>query len=89
MARAAGRTVWLVAPVGRVLPGPTYDACLAGAVDPDEPWESDLDVVPLDLVDRVVGIDGPVDVAAGVGSPGCPVAPELLVKSRTPGVYQG
>ncbi|HEX7132448.1 MAG TPA: hypothetical protein VF228_07730 [Iamia sp.] len=89
VARAAGRTVWLVAPVGRVLPGPTYDACVAAAIDPTEPWESDLDVVPLDLVDRVVGIEGPVDVAVGVGSPGCPVAPELLVRSRTPGSYQG
>jgi hypothetical protein len=89
VARAAGRTVWLVAPVGRVLPGPTYDACLAAAVDPDEPWESDLDVVPLDLVDRIVRTEGPVDVADGVRDPGCPVAPELLVKSRTPGSYQG
>ncbi|HEV7721910.1 MAG TPA: hypothetical protein VGO60_11520 [Iamia sp.] len=88
VARAAGRTVWLVTPVGRVLPGPTYDACLAGAVDPDEPWESDLDVVPLDLVDRIVGVDGPVDVATGVRTPGCPVAPELLVKSRTPGSHR-
>lgn len=89
VARAAGRTVWLVAPVGRVLPGPTYDACLAAAVDPDEPWESDLDVVPLALVDRVVGPDGPVEVAVGVGSPGCPVAPELLVRPRTPGSHRG
>ncbi|QYG93985.1 hypothetical protein HC251_17120 [Iamia sp. SCSIO 61187] len=88
VARAAGRTVWLVAGVGRVLPGPTYDACAAGAVDPDEPWEADLDVVPLDLVDRVVRTEGPVDVATGVASPGCPVAPELLVPARTPGSFQ-
>jgi hypothetical protein len=89
VARAAGSTVWLVAPVGRVLPGPTYDVCRSAAVDPEEPWEADLDVVPLDLVDRIVGVDGPVDVADGVRHPGCPVAPELLVRSRTPGSYQG
>jgi hypothetical protein len=88
VARAAGRTVWLVAPVGRVLPGPTYEAVLTAAIDPDEPWESDLDVVPLDLVDRIVGVDGPVDVTEGIRTPGCPVAPELLVKSRTPGSYR-
>ncbi len=89
VARAAGRTVWLVAPVGRVLPGPTYAACVAGAVDGDEPWESDLDEVPLSLVDRVVGPDGPVEPAEGVRSPGCPVAPELLKPSNTPGSYRG
>jgi len=89
VAQASGRTVWLVTPVGRVLPGPTYDACLAAAVDPEEPWEADLDVVPLDLVDRIVGLEGPVEVPVGVGSPGCPVAPELLVRPRTPGSHQG
>ncbi len=88
VARAAGRSVWLVVPVGRLLPGPTYDVVLGGAIDAEEPWESDVDVVPLDLVDRVVGLEGPVDVATGVRAPTCPVAPELLVPSRTPGSFR-
>lgn len=88
VARAAGRTVWLVVPVGRLLPGPTYEALLAAAVDAEEPWEADRDVVPLDLVDRLVGLDGPVEVAEGLRAPTCPIAPELLVPSRTPGSFR-
>lgn len=86
VARAAGRTVWLVAPVGRALPAPLWSACRAGVVDEDEPWEAGREVVPLDLVDRIVGPDGPVDVAAGVATT-CPVATELLAPSRTPGSH--
>lgn len=89
VAKEAGRTVWLVTPVGRVLPERTYDALVASAVDGEEPWEADLDVVPVDLVDRVVALEGPVDPADGLARSSAPVAPELLVPSRTPGSYNG
>lgn len=87
VARAAGRTVWLVAPAGTVLPSPVYAAAEAATLDDDEPWESGLDRVPLALVDRVVGPDGPVDPAAAAAAHGCPVAPELLRAARTPGSH--
>lgn len=87
VARAAGRTVWLVAPTGRVLPGPLWDACVGAVVDGDEPWESDVELVPLDLVDRVVGPEGLVDVATGTAT-SCPVATELLKPARTPGSHR-
>lgn len=87
VARAAGRTVWLVVPVGRALPGPLWEVCVAGAVDDDEPWEAGADVVPLDLVDRIVGPGGVVDVAQGT-APSCPVAAELLKPARTPGSHR-
>jgi len=88
VARSEGRTVWLVAPVGCVLPGPLYDACVRGVVDVSEPWEAGHDIVPLTLVDRVVGPDGPVSSVEGVGATTCPVAPELLRAARTPGSRQ-
>lgn len=88
VAQAAGRTVWLVVPVGRALPGPLWAACVKGAIDDDEPWEAGLDVVPLDLVDRIVGPDGLADVATGTVAT-CPAAAELLKAGRTPGSHRG
>ncbi len=88
VARAAGRTVWLVTPVGRVLPPVLHRACVAAAgLDDDEPWEAGLDLVPLDLVDRVVGADGLLAPGDGVAHPTGPVAPELLRPARTPGSH--
>lgn len=87
VAAAVGRTVWLVAPVGRVLPGPLWHACLGAAVDEEEPWEADVDVVPLALVDRIVGPDGPVDIDVGAVTAD-PVATELLTPARTPGSHR-
>ena len=54
VARAAGIPVWLVAGVGRLLPGRMWEG-LRGRVEPDEPWDADDEFVPLDLVDRIVG----------------------------------
>ncbi len=87
VARRSGRSVWLVAAVGRVLPGALWGACLEAVVDDEEPWEADVDVVPLDLVDRIVGPDGPVTVSEGTAT-SCPVATELLKAARTPGSHQ-
>ncbi|MGI8938861.1 MAG: hypothetical protein ACR2JF_11745 [Iamia sp.] len=87
VAAAAGRTVWLVAPTGRVLPGPLWEACTGAVVDREEPWESDVDLVPLGLIDRIVGPEGLVDAASGVAT-ACPVATELLKSARTPGSHR-
>ncbi|HYI61235.1 MAG TPA: hypothetical protein VEW93_05460 [Acidimicrobiales bacterium] len=87
VARAAGRTVWLVAPVGRVLPAPLFAACTDAVLDTEEPWESDHDLVPGPLVDRVVGPAGPVEPTEGLGRATCGVASELLRPARTPGSH--
>ena len=43
-----------------------------------DPWLADDEVVPLDLVDQVVGPAGLQAPAAAVKRANCPVAPELL-----------
>jgi hypothetical protein len=69
VARHAATPVWAVAGVGRALPDGLWDALVerlhAGET---EPWDRADEVVPLDLVDEVIG----------VSAPSCPVAPELL-----------
>ena len=67
VARAAGVPVWLVAGVGRALPGRLWSAASGRLVD-ESPWEADVELVPLDLVDHLVGSQEPT----------CPPAPELL-----------
>jgi hypothetical protein len=78
VAHHAGRPVWVVAGVGRLLPGRMFDALAARLDALGEPWEQEEELVPLDLVDRIVGPAGaePVDVA--LRRTDCPVAPELL-----------
>jgi len=71
-ARAAHRPVWLVAGVGRVLPGPLYDALVRRVAD-----DPAFEVVPLAAVDDVAGPGGPVP-RARLPRPACPVAAELL-----------
>lgn len=66
VARSAGVPVWLVAGVGRALPGRLWSAATARVGD-GTPWDADLEVVPLDLVDHLVGPQDPT----------CPPAPEL------------
>lgn len=75
--RHAGRPVWLVAGVGRVLPAPTWDALTRRLADECDPWLADDELVPLDLVDRLCGPAGPEPVDDGVTRSTCPVAPEL------------
>src|SRR5438270_8114861 len=71
-AREAHRPVWLVAGVGRALPGPLYDALVRRIGD-----DPSLEVVPLAAVDDVAGPGGPVP-RARMPRPACPVAAELL-----------
>jgi translation initiation factor 2B subunit (eIF-2B alpha/beta/delta family) len=77
VARHAEVPVWLVAGVGRLLPermwGPIRQRVLT-----DESWDADDEAVPLGLVDRIVGPDGPREVADALRRTDCPVAPELF-----------
>ncbi len=78
VARLAGRQVWLAAGVGRVLPGRLWDAYAARLDQLGDPWDNDLELVPLDLVDAVVGPSGMQSCEDTLRRADCPIAPELL-----------
>ena len=77
VAKQLGTEVWLVAGVGRCLPASMWQP-LHDMVVTDEPWEDDHEVVPLDLIDRVIGPGGPIPVGEAKYRVDCPVAPELF-----------
>jgi len=89
VARHLDVPVWLVAGVGRRLPGRMW-AAVRGRLEgvPVEPWLQDEEVVPLSLVDQVWGPEGcrpPTDAMAGTD---CPVAPELVGGGSAPGTFR-
>ena len=71
-AREAKRPVWLVAGVGRALPGPLYEALVRRVGD-----DPNYEIVPLGAVDEIAGPAGPVP-RARLARPSVPVAAELL-----------
>lgn len=78
VAHEAGRTVCLVAGVGRLMPGRVFDA-IAGRLEvAGEPWDQAEEQVPLDLVDAIVGPSAVEPVPEALRRTDCPVAPELL-----------
>jgi hypothetical protein len=78
VARHAGVPVWLVGGVGRQLPLRMWEALCSRLDDEGEPWELDDEILPLDLVDAIVGVAGPEPVASALARTDCPVAPELF-----------
>lgn len=78
VAHHAGVPVWLVAGVGRLLPARVWENLTGRLDDEAEPWDADDDIVPLDLIDRVVGPSGPETVADALRRTDCPIAPELF-----------
>lgn len=76
--RAAGGEVRLVVGAGRLLPGRTYEAATARAID-DVPWDSELELLPVDLVDMVIRSAGPTGPDGLAAASDAPIAPELLV----------
>lgn len=83
VARSAQVPVWVVAGVGRVLPGRLWDVLTSELDAEDDPWELPEEVVPIDLADQVVGPDGCVPAADAHTRADCPVSPELLKLGRT------
>ncbi len=76
--RSTGTPVWLTAGVGRHVPGRIWQS-IVGRLDATcDPWDADEELLPLDLVDRVVGPAGPEDPAEARRRTDCPIAPELL-----------
>ena len=81
VARTSGTPVWLTAGVGRLVPGRIWD-CMVQRLDAArEPWDADEGRRPLELVDRIVGPDGPEDPGAARRRTNCPIAPELFARS--------
>jgi translation initiation factor 2B subunit (eIF-2B alpha/beta/delta family) len=77
VARHAAIPVWSVAGVGRFLPERMWTPMRA-AVLSDDPWDIDDEMVPLDLIDAIVGPAGVQTVAEALRRTDCPVAPELF-----------
>ena len=78
VARTAEVPMWLAVGVGRLLPTRVWEALESRLDLEDEPWDADDEVVPLSLVDAVIGPTGtvsPDDLGAHVA---CPIAPELF-----------
>lgn len=77
VAHHAGVPVWLVAGVGRLLPERMW-APMRDHVERADPRDADEEIIPLDLVDRIVGPDGVCEVADALRRTDCPVVPELF-----------
>lgn len=69
--------VWLVAGVGRFLPQRMWEP-VRDRIIPDEPWDADDEVVPLSLVDAIVGPSGAQSVTDALRRTDCPIATELF-----------
>ena len=78
VAKLAGVPVWAVVGVGRVLPGRLWEAYARRLDDEADPWDSDLELVPLSHLDAVVGPSGLVTPEDAVRRADCPITPELF-----------
>lgn len=83
----AGIPVWVVAPVGRVLPRELWRALAARVDAAPAPWGEPDEMVPLRLVTSVLRSDGLHEPAEVVTAPDCPFAPELLRRLDAPGSW--
>ena len=71
--------VWLVAGRGRRLPEQMWAAMVERLDGCDgHPWDRDVELVPLAMVQSVVGPDGFAPAEAAAFAPECPMAHELL-----------
>lgn len=70
--------VWMVAGLGRRLPGPMWSAVLGRLESAGNPWDLDDEFVPAGMISHVVGPSGLTLGAGDLGRAECPVAPELL-----------
>jgi hypothetical protein len=76
--KLAGVPVWAVAGIGRVLPGRLWEAYAARLDDEADPWDNDLELVPLSHLDAVVGPSGVTTPEDAVRRADCPITPELF-----------
>lgn len=78
VAHHRGRAVWAAAGVGRFLPKRVWEVVARRLDDLGDPWDVTDELVPLDLVDRLVGPRGPQPVPDALRRTDCPLAPELF-----------
>lgn len=78
VAKRSDVPVWCAVGRGRALPARVWDALMSRWDVSDEPWESEDEVVPLDLIDALIGPGGTLDVSAIGSLVDCPIAPELF-----------
>lgn len=78
VAKVAGVPVWAAVGVGRALPDRVFDALVSRWDVSDEPWEAEEEIVPIDLVETIIGPDGPIPASALASLIDCPIAPELF-----------
>lgn len=78
VARAAGRHVVVAAGEATVLPARMWEAVITAMDHDSEPWDSDYEFVPLNLIETMVGPTGGMDPARAVTRADCPIAAELL-----------
>ncbi|MHB8465464.1 MAG: hypothetical protein ACYDH6_09590 [Acidimicrobiales bacterium] len=88
VARHAGVRVWAVVGEGRMLPGRMWDALLGRLDASGEPWEAEDEVLPLDLIDTVVGPWGTAAPRDALKHTDCPVAAELFKGVYAPGTFR-
>ena len=69
--------VWVVAGAGRILPLRLWGAMVDKVTALVEPWDTDWEVVPLELATAVLGPEGPLPPAEALARVDCPDAPEL------------
>jgi hypothetical protein len=90
VARHAGIPVWATIGIGRQMPPRMWQALVDRRdARPDDPWDLDEELVPLDLVDQVCGPQGLEAPADAVRRTDCPIAPELFDRGNAPGTYTG
>jgi len=77
VARHMGVPVWLVAGVGRCLPARMFEPMADRSIS-DQPWDDEVELVPLDLIDTAIGPAGPQPVPEARLRVDCPIAPELF-----------
>jgi hypothetical protein len=77
VAKAREIPVWAVAGVGRFLPQKMWEP-VRERIIPEEAWDADDEVVPLSMVDRIVGPTGPLSITDALRRTDCPVATELF-----------
>ncbi len=77
VAQHAGVPVWVTAGVGRVLPAGLWEALVARLDEHPEPWAGGSELVPVDLVDVIVGPAGPESLEQALARAGCVTVPEL------------
>jgi len=78
VARHESVPVWMLVGIGRALPTRVWDAMIGRWDLSDEPWEAEEEIVPLDLVDSVIGPDRALAPEAIGSLIDCPIAPELF-----------